>query len=372
MRITPLDARKQEFSKSMRGFDCDEVRAFLNTLADEYETVLVDNKQIRDRVLEQEDQITEYQKMERTLRDTLMTAERVMQDTRENAGREGDLIIQEAQMKAKGILEECRMRTEELRREIMGLRKEKETYLARFRSLAEAQIKFVDNHESDFEDLDRRLVDIVDSVVTSTSTKPESSAKSTAGPSPVPHVAPTRPEPMPAHSVEAGPAVAPSPTPAPVAGEHDIWRDYTPAVQGTQDSHVSHGSHSSRDDHGAQVAPAAAKAPAETVVATNQPDPFTAAQAATPAASPAASDHQEATRDVPEGASRTNGQGDDDVAGSIADLVSESLAETVAGQDPEFRPPVEPLNVDVITNPAEADQKDENEKVGSASSRFGF
>ena len=124
MRITPLDARKQEFSKSMRGFDCDEVRAFLNTLADEYETVLVDNKQIRERVLEQDERIADYEKMERTLRDTLMTAERVMQETRDNANREGDLIVQEAQMKAKGIMEECRLRTEELRREIMGLRKE--------------------------------------------------------------------------------------------------------------------------------------------------------------------------------------------------------------------------------------------------------
>ena len=77
-------------------------------------------------------------------------------------------------MKAKGILEECRLRTEELRREIIGLRKEKETYLARFRGLAEAQISFIDTHESDFEDLDKRLVDIVDTVVTGTAAPTES------------------------------------------------------------------------------------------------------------------------------------------------------------------------------------------------------
>ncbi len=176
MRITPLDVRKQEFNKSMRGYDGDEVRVFLNTLADEYETVLVDNKQIRERVMGQDDKITEYMAMERTLRDTLMTAERVMSETRENAGREGDLIIQEAQLKARGVLEECRLRTEELRREIVGFRKEKETYLARFRGLAEAQISFIDTHESDFDDLDKRLVDIVDNVVTSATLKAPSGA----------------------------------------------------------------------------------------------------------------------------------------------------------------------------------------------------
>jgi len=91
MRITPLDVRKQEFRKAVRGFDCDEVRAFLSTLADEYETVLVDNKQIRELIMEQEDKIHEYQGMERNLRDTLMTAERVMKETRENASKKGNL-----------------------------------------------------------------------------------------------------------------------------------------------------------------------------------------------------------------------------------------------------------------------------------------
>jgi len=165
MRITPLDVRKQEFRKSVRGFDCDEVRAFLTTLADEYETVLVDNKVLRERMTDQGEKIEEYQSMERTLRDTLMTAERVMQESKENASREGDLVIQEAQLKARGIMEECRVRTEELRREIIGLRKEKETYLARFKGLAEAQINFIETHKDDFSDLDQRLIDMVDSVV---------------------------------------------------------------------------------------------------------------------------------------------------------------------------------------------------------------
>ena len=50
MRITPLDVTETGVPpRSVRGFDCDEVRAFLTTLADEYEAVLVDNKQIRER-----------------------------------------------------------------------------------------------------------------------------------------------------------------------------------------------------------------------------------------------------------------------------------------------------------------------------------
>ena len=135
MRITPLDVRKQEFRRSVRGFDCDEVRAFLSTTADEYEAVLVDNKQLRERILAQEEKIGEYRTMEKALRDTLMTAERLMQETRDNAKREGELIIRDAGITAQRVLDQARSRSEELRRDILSLYKEKESYLARFKGL---------------------------------------------------------------------------------------------------------------------------------------------------------------------------------------------------------------------------------------------
>lgn len=234
MRITPLDVRKQEFGKSMRGFDCDEVRAFLNTLADEYEAVLVDNKQIRERMLDLEDKLGEYQRMEKNLRDTLLTAERLTQESRESAAREGDLIIRDAEMKARGVLEECRLRTEELRREITGLRKEKETYLARFRSLAEAQIQFIDTHRSDFEDLDRRLTDIVDTVVTRTGPAAPVAAPAWNNPYVAAPAAPAAAHASaPAPSLPVGPAfpaaasIPTAPAAAPTSA-NDIWRDYIP------------------------------------------------------------------------------------------------------------------------------------------------
>jgi len=233
MRITPLDARKQEFGKAMRGYDCDEVQAFLTTLADEYEAVLVDNKMIRERVMEQETKLSEYLGMERNLRDTLLTAERVMSETKETASREGDLILKDAEMKARGIMEECRMRTEELRREIVGLRKEKETYLARFKSLAEAQIQFVESHKSDFEDLDRRLVDIVDSVVSgavAAEIKPSPQAEAPkvftnpVTPAPATATSPTVDGPDPFAGTESSPATD--------NADEDKWRDYTPGSSG--------------------------------------------------------------------------------------------------------------------------------------------
>ena len=287
MRITPLDVRKQDFRKAVRGFDCDEVRAFLSTLADEYETVLVDNKQIRELVMEQEDKIQEYQGMERNLRDTLMTAERLMQETRENAGKQGDLIIKDAEMKARQVLEECRLRTEELRREIMGLRKEKEAYLARFKSLAESQVKFVETHQSDFEDLDNRLTDIVDSVVATAGHSRRKTDQPYQGPARQPAVPRNAaaqagtPELDPfadaarnlsGHGGAGDPVDMPTLEIAPPAApmEDDVWRDYDPGSRG-QDEDKDSGSISDLvseslaetvSDSAAAASPQSANAPA--------------------------------------------------------------------------------------------------------------
>lgn len=159
MRITPLDVRKQEFKRTMRGYDGDEVRAFLSNLADEYEAVLVDNKQIRERVMEQDEKLGEYRHLEQTLRDTLMTAERVSQDARETARKEGEVMLQEARQRVERVLAEGREGLADLRREALAAHREKEAYLGRFRSFAEAQIQFVEQHRSDFKELDGRLLD---------------------------------------------------------------------------------------------------------------------------------------------------------------------------------------------------------------------
>lgn len=294
MRITPLDVRKQEFAKSMRGFDCDEVRAYLATLADEYEAVLVDNKQTRERSLALEDKLQDFQRLEKQLRDTLLTAERMTQEARETAAREGELIIRDAELKARGVLEESRLRTEELRRELTGLRQEKETYLARFRALAESQIQFVDAHRADFEDFDRRLTDIVD-VVAARSGPPA------PGPAPAGPYAPANPYAAPAPGAWAHPyAQAPAPAappyaapaphaaplphygagplppavpggPAPGRSAGDIWRDYqagwaNPAAPAPAPAHPT--APAANDEAAATVAqvlnefPAAGPAPA--------------------------------------------------------------------------------------------------------------
>ncbi len=155
MRITPLDVRKQEFRKGMRGLDPEEVYAFLATVADEYETVLTDNRQLRDRVLELDEKVSEYRNMEKTLRDTLLTAERVMGEARENARKEAELILRDARGQAQHESQSSVAKAEALRAQLRELRSHRDAFLARLRGLAETQIGLVESFAHDFEEDDR-------------------------------------------------------------------------------------------------------------------------------------------------------------------------------------------------------------------------
>ena len=157
MRLTPLDIRKQEFKKAMRGLDGDEVHAFLATIADEYEAAINDNKALRERLLELDDKVQEYRNMEKTLRDTLLTAERVTVEAKDNARREADLIVKEAQIEAEKAVRDIRNTAMTLRQEIQTLKQQKDGYLSRLKVLIESHMKFVETAEKDFAEDERRF-----------------------------------------------------------------------------------------------------------------------------------------------------------------------------------------------------------------------
>jgi cell division initiation protein len=157
MRITPLDVRKQEFRKVVRGLDADEVYAFLATVADEYEIVLTDNKQLREKVIDLDEKVVEYRNMERTLRDTLLTAERVMSEARQNAKKEADLIIRDAKMNADQETSSISQQVETLKAQLRELKGQRESFLARMKGLSEAQMGLVESYHRDFQSDDAKL-----------------------------------------------------------------------------------------------------------------------------------------------------------------------------------------------------------------------
>jgi len=157
MRLTPLDIREQQFRRVMRGEDPEEVATFLASVATEFENLLSENKELRQRLIDLEDKLNEYRNMEKALRDTLLTAERVMTESKESAQREAALIVREAENAAQRATARISHDVARVRSELSEMRRMKDAYLGRLRWLARSHIEMIEGQAQEFAEVDAAL-----------------------------------------------------------------------------------------------------------------------------------------------------------------------------------------------------------------------
>lgn len=122
MRIAPLDLRQQRFRTVLRGFDKTEVVAFLTEAADDYEHALREIDRLRQDFMRVEALLSEHRDRETNLRNTLLTAQRLADEVRNQAENEGKMLVREAEGRADLLLQRANGRLEEIERDITELR----------------------------------------------------------------------------------------------------------------------------------------------------------------------------------------------------------------------------------------------------------
>ena len=157
MRITPLDIRKQPFRRALRGFDSDAVNSFLEMVANEFEAMVRLNGENGSRVKQLEEKVESYAKIERTLNETLLTAQKLGDDVRSNAQKEADLIIREATARAGQEENEIRRRIMKLENDLASLKNQRDTFLERFKGLLTTQLNLLGTISGDLkQDVDEK------------------------------------------------------------------------------------------------------------------------------------------------------------------------------------------------------------------------
>ena len=151
MKLTSIDLKKQEFKKVLRGYDPVEVDTFLDMIAEELEDLQRTNKELQTKLTELQTQLQDYKSMEKTLQATLMQAQDVSAKSIENAKREGQLIIQDAELKATQILDKARSENTRLKEEIEILKAKKNTLAGRLKLLLNSELELIRALEVDEE-----------------------------------------------------------------------------------------------------------------------------------------------------------------------------------------------------------------------------
>ena len=143
MKLTPLDIKKQEFKKVMRGYDPVEVDTFMDMMANEFEEVLKQQKETRDRSIELDTQLKDYKQIEKTLQQTLLQAQEATGRTYESARREAETIVREAEGKAAKTVEQAYADVTRLTNQIGDLKARRDSLVARLRVLLSSELDLI-------------------------------------------------------------------------------------------------------------------------------------------------------------------------------------------------------------------------------------
>jgi cell division initiation protein len=146
--ITPNEILQKRFSQSLRGYKPDDVADFLRLVAAEFEELLRQNLFLEDKVKQLDAAIEEYREMESTLKNTLISSQRVGQEIKEEAERKGNLVLRESELEAERVIQKSRQRKERLEEETFQMLNQHKRFRAEFVALMETHGKMLKAQDS--------------------------------------------------------------------------------------------------------------------------------------------------------------------------------------------------------------------------------
>lgn len=144
MRITPLDIQQKQFSVKFRGFNMEEVDSFLELVREEMEELLRENANLREDVRRYEKQLKDYKDIEETLRATLISTQQMVEEYKNTARKEAELIKKEAQLEAENMIKQAQEKVIKIHEDITDLKGVRRHFKEEIRRLADRVIREIE------------------------------------------------------------------------------------------------------------------------------------------------------------------------------------------------------------------------------------
>lgn len=145
--ISPLDIRQHNFGKGMRGYNTDEVRAFLQSLSTEWEQALDENKRLKSELDKTQERLKNFTDMEDIMRKTLYQAEQSSKAAVEAAARDAQLKIAEAEQRAKAIIAQAELERQKEEMKLQELVDKKAAIIGQLKSFLKSELDHIGQYE---------------------------------------------------------------------------------------------------------------------------------------------------------------------------------------------------------------------------------
>lgn len=147
--ITPYDIQEKEFSRAVRGYKEDEVDAFLDKIIVDMEHLIKENESLKATISDLEGQLSEKNKSDGSVADTLKSAQDLMKEISFSAEKRARLMIKDAELDASNIRKEARQRAVEIEEENTILKRNFDAFKNRYRNLLESELERFDTLTSE-------------------------------------------------------------------------------------------------------------------------------------------------------------------------------------------------------------------------------
>jgi cell division initiation protein len=144
VKITPLDIQQQQFKgKMLGGLDPNDVDTFLQIVAQEMESLIRENEELKEQAHKVALQMAEMTQREANLRETMLAAQKITEEMKSNAQKEANLLISEAELKGERILASAEQKLAQLNSNIHEIRRQKLQFETSLKSLLETHLKML-------------------------------------------------------------------------------------------------------------------------------------------------------------------------------------------------------------------------------------
>ncbi|MDD2377282.1 MAG: DivIVA domain-containing protein [Bacilli bacterium] len=147
----------EKFSRTLRGYDPEEVNAFLDQIINQVEKMVSEIKEKDDKInelsalMEQNqhlrDKVEQYERLEGTLNRAIFMAQKTSDQIKITARQESESIINDAKNNANRIVNEALLRSDNIEMEATMLKRNVNLFKRKLRSLIEQQLELVDDIE---------------------------------------------------------------------------------------------------------------------------------------------------------------------------------------------------------------------------------
>jgi len=145
--LTPIDIHNKEFKRSFRGYNEDEIDDFLDRVGNDYEKLYRENRQFQENIDRLEKELARFQRLETTLHETLVVAQKTAEEVKLNAQREKENIVTAAQLEAEKMISAAASQVKEITAQYRELEQRKQTFSTKLRNILVTELELLGQSE---------------------------------------------------------------------------------------------------------------------------------------------------------------------------------------------------------------------------------